>query len=72
MPVTLNGVQTLSVSYYAAGEITNKIDMGAYTYRNAAYPHAVTVAGPWTAGYENNGNINARAGGVITSYSYNA
>ena len=69
--VTLNGAQTLSVTYDAAGDITNKSDMGNYTYGNAAHPHAVTAAGPWTVGYDNNGNMNARAGGAITSYSYN-
>ena len=69
--VTLNGAQTLSVGYDAAGDITNKSDMGAYTYGNAAHPHAVTAAGPWTVCYDNNGNMNARAGGAITSYSYN-
>ena len=69
--VTLNGAQTLSVTYDAAGDITNKSDMGAYAYGNAAHPYAVTAAGPWTVGYDNNDNMNARAGGAITSYSYN-
>jgi RHS repeat-associated protein len=69
--VTLNGVQTLSVQYDQAGDITNKSDVGAYTYGNTAHPHAVTAAGTWTIGYDANGNMNSRAGGAISSYSYN-
>ena len=69
--VTLNGAQTLSVTYDQAGDITNKSDVGAYTYGNSAHPHAVTGAGSWTIGYDANGNMNSRAGGAITSYSYN-
>jgi hypothetical protein len=69
--VTLNGVQTLSVQYDQAGDIINKSDIGAYTYGNAAHPHAVTAAGTWTIGYDLNGNMNSRAGGAISSYSYN-
>jgi RHS repeat-associated protein len=69
--VTLNNVQTLSVIYDQAGDITNKSDVGAYTYGNAAHPHAVTAAGSWNIGYDLNGNMNSRAGGAIFSYSYN-
>jgi RHS repeat-associated protein len=69
--VTLNNVQTLSVTYDQAGNITNKSDMGAYTYGDPAHPHAVTAAGSWTIGYDANGNMNSRAGGAISSYSYN-
>ncbi len=69
--VKLNGVQTLSVQYDQAGDITNKSDVGAYTYGSSAHPHAVTAAGAWTIGYDLNGNMNSRAGGAITSYSYN-
>jgi RHS repeat-associated protein len=69
--VKLNGVQTLSVQYDQAGDITNKSDVGAYTYGSTAHPHAVTAAGSWSIGYDANGNMNSRAGGAITSYSYN-
>lgn len=69
--VTLNGTQTLSVQYDQAGDIANKSDVGAYTYGSTAHPHAVTAAGSWTIGYDANGNMNSRAGGAITSYSYN-
>jgi RHS repeat-associated protein len=69
--VTLNGAQTLSVKYDQAGDIMSKSDVGAYTYGTTAHPHAVTAAGSWTIGYDANGNMNSRAGGAITSYSYN-
>jgi RHS repeat-associated protein len=71
--VTLNGVQTLSVQYDQAGDITYKSDIGNYSYPlpTAPHPHAVTAAGTWTVGYDANGNMNTRAGGAITSYSYN-
>jgi RHS repeat-associated protein len=70
-PATPNGIQTLSVQYDQAGDITSKSDVGTYTYGNAAHPHAVTAAGSWTVGYDANGNMNSRAGGAISSYSYN-
>jgi RHS repeat-associated protein len=71
--VNLNGSQTLSVRYDQAGDITSKSDVGTYTYpaSTAAHPHAVIAAGGWTIGYDANGNMNSRAGGAITSYSYN-
>jgi RHS repeat-associated protein len=71
--VKLNSVQTLSVQYDQAGDITYKSDIGSYAYPlpTAPHPHAVTAAGTWTIGYDANGNMNARAGGAITSYSYN-
>jgi RHS repeat-associated protein len=70
-PANPSGTQTLSVQYDQAGDITNKSDVGAYTYGNTAHPHAVTAAGTWTIGYDANGNMNSRAGGAISSYSYN-
>lgn len=69
--VTLNGAQTLSVSYDAAGDILNKSDVGSYTYGDPLHPHGVTAAGSWSIGYDANGNMNSRAGGAINSYSYN-
>jgi RHS repeat-associated protein len=69
--VTLNGTQTLSVTYDAAGDILSKSDVGSYTYGDSLHPHAVTAAGSGTIGYDANGNMNSRAGGAITSYSYN-
>jgi RHS repeat-associated protein len=71
--VMLNGVQTLSVHYDQSGDIISKSDVGTYSYPlpTAAHPHAVTAAGSWTIGYDANGNMNSRAGGAITFYSYN-
>ncbi len=69
--VTLNGNQTLSVTYDQAGDIETKSDVGTYTYGDPQHPHAVTAAGPWTMTYDANGNMASRAGGAITSYSYN-
>ena len=69
--VSLNGVQTLSVSYDGSGNITNKSDVGNYTYGDPAHPHAVTSAGSWSIAYDANGNMSSRAGGAISSYSYN-
>jgi RHS repeat-associated protein len=72
-PSIPNGTQTLSVQYDQAGDIINKSDVSStnFQYGNAAHPHAVTQAGSWTIGYDANGNMNSRAGGAITSYSYN-
>ena len=69
--VTLNGSQTLSVQYDQAGDIIYKSDIGNYTYGNTSHPHAVTAATGWAIGYDANGNMNSRAGGSISSYSYN-
>jgi RHS repeat-associated protein len=69
--VTLGSTTTMAVSYDAAGDILNKSDVGAYTYGDPHHPHAVTAAGSWAIGYDANGNMNTRAGGAITSYSYN-
>lgn len=71
--VTLNGVRTLGMQYDQAGDIINKSDVSAtnFQYSDPAHKHAVTAAGTWTIGYDANGNMNSRAGGAITSYSYN-
>jgi RHS repeat-associated protein len=63
--------QTLSIHYDQAGNVTSRSDVGTYTYGDPAHPHAVTAAGSWSGGYDANGNMNSRAGGAITSYSYN-
>jgi len=66
-----SNVTTLSVTYDSAGDILTKSDVGSYTYGDPKHPHAVTAAGTWTIGYDANGNMNSRAGGAITAYSYN-
>ena len=69
--VTLNGSATLNVTYDSAGDILTKSDVGSYAYADPKHPHAVTAAGSWSIGYDANGNMNSRAGGSISSYSYN-
>jgi RHS repeat-associated protein len=59
---SLNGAWTLTVGYDAAGNLTQKSDVGSYTYGNAARPHAVTAAGAETLGYDANGNVVTRNG----------
>jgi RHS repeat-associated protein len=73
LSATLNGSQTLAMTYYASGNIRKKSDVSAsdYVYGSAAHPHAVTTAGSWTLAYDANGNMNSRAGSTITWYSYN-
>ena len=67
---TLNGTQTLSVNYSAAGRITSKSDVGSYTYGNANKPYAVTAAGGVSYGYDANGRMTSRGGAAITWTSY--
>ncbi|MEZ5499829.1 MAG: FG-GAP-like repeat-containing protein [Steroidobacteraceae bacterium] len=78
--VKLNSVQTLSMTYDAAGNITNKSDVGAYNYTTAqtgcsyythVQPHAVRAAGSTVMCYDQNGNVVKRGGSPITWYSYN-
>lgn len=54
---TLNGNQNLALTYYASGDIHTRSDVGTYTYGASAHPHAVTVAGPNSYGYDANGNL---------------
>jgi RHS repeat-associated protein len=68
---TLNGTQTLSTNYDAAGDILSKSDVGSYTYGDSKHPHAVTTAGSWALTYDADGNMTSRDGGSITWYSYN-
>ena len=71
--VTLNGVQTLSVTYDAAGDIATKSDVGSYAYpaATAARPHAVTAAGGNSYAYDANGNLKTRNGLNNTWASFN-
>jgi RHS repeat-associated protein len=68
---SLNGVTNLSVTYDAAGNIRQKSDVGAYTYGNAAKPHAVTAAGSEKLAYDANGNVATRNGQSQTWASFN-
>jgi len=64
------GVSSLDLTYDAIGNITNKSDVGSYTY-HATKKHAVTSAGGVSYGYDLNGNMNSRSGASITWTSYN-
>jgi RHS repeat-associated protein len=66
----LAGGATVTVTYDAKGNITNKSDVGNYTY-DATKQHAVTQAGSNTYTYDNNGNMAAGAGRSITWTSFN-
>lgn len=62
---------THTFSYNAVGNITNKSDMGAYTYAgtNYANPHAPTSINGVTHTYDNNGNLTS-AGSWTHTYDY--
>ena len=66
------GAVTTTVAYDSIGNISNKSDVGTYTY--GAKPHAVTqVTGALNAsyGYDANGNMMSGAGRTVTYSSYN-
>jgi RHS repeat-associated protein len=64
-------VGNLTVGYNAAGNITQKSDVGPYTYGSAARPHAVTAAGAETYVYDANGNMVSRNGAAQQWSSFN-
>ena len=66
------GAVTTTVTYDSIGNITNKSNVGTYTY--GAKPHAVTqVTGTLNASYtyDTNGNLTSGAGRTVTLTSYN-
>ena len=81
--VKLGANQTLSVTYDAAGNITNKSDVSGSDYDyttnqsgcsytgHTAQPHAVRNAAGVVYCYDKNGNMTKRGGSTITWYSYN-
>jgi RHS repeat-associated protein len=72
---TRNGTTNLDLTYNAVGNITNKSDVGAYTYptpgATSVRPHAVSNAGGTSYGYDANGNMNSRGGNAIVWNSAN-
>jgi RHS repeat-associated protein len=64
-PGGLGTSSTVTVGYDSLGNITNKSDVGAYTYGNNAGPHAVTAAGGNNYQYDADGNM--VAGSVLVS-----
>ncbi len=59
---TLNGTKNLAATYDASGNLTNRSDIGGYSYGDPAHPHAVTAAGGHTYTYDANGNQITRDG----------
>jgi RHS repeat-associated protein len=63
---TLNGATNLDLAYDEIGNITQKSDIGAYSYPasgpNSVRPHAVSSAGSASYSYDNNGNMTSRPG----------
>lgn len=70
---TLNGVNNLTMTYDAAGDIKTKTDVGAYAYPSAssAHPHSATGAGAHTFSVDANGNVTVKDGLAQTWASYN-
>ncbi len=67
----VGGQSAVTVSYSATGRITNKSDVGNYTYGSGgAPPQAVTSAGSTSYSYDAQGRMTSRAGSTITWTSY--
>ena len=66
----VTGRSKQTVRYDALGNITNKSDVGAYTY-GSTRPHAVTRAGTDTYTYDKNGNQLTGAGRTLTYHPFN-
>lgn len=63
------GQTAKTISYDLLGNITNKSDVGTYTYGANAGPHAVTNAGGTTYIYDDNGNNTSSSDGRTISYT---
>ncbi len=69
---SVNGGQTLTMSYDELGNVTSKSDVGNYRYGNGAGPHAVTQAGTLSYTYDAVGNrVSAFNGQQIQYTSFN-
>jgi YD repeat-containing protein len=60
------GQTAVNVDYSASGRITQKSDVGSYTYGSSAHPYAVTAAGGASYGYDANGRMTSRGGKTLT------
>jgi YD repeat-containing protein len=69
---TLNGVNNLTLTYDATGNINSKSDVSASAYAyDTVHKHALKTAGSWSMTHDANGNMITRDGGSISYYSYN-
>jgi len=66
---SVNGGQTLTMSYDELGNITSKSDVGNYSYGNGAGSHAVTQAGTVSYTYDAVGNRVSAANGQQIEYT---
>jgi RHS repeat-associated protein len=70
----LTGVpgNNLDLAYDAMGNITNKSDVGTYTYHATKKHQVSATSNGWSFGYDNNGNMTSGRGRSIdwTSYNY--
>jgi len=63
---TVSGQSSVTISYNGIGNITNKSDVGSYTYgAGNAGPHAVTGAGGAIYAYDSNGNNTSGDGRTV-------
>ncbi|OGG44149.1 hypothetical protein A2841_00385 [Candidatus Kaiserbacteria bacterium RIFCSPHIGHO2_01_FULL_48_10] len=63
---------TQTYTYSKLGNITNKSDVGVYTYAETGYanPHAPTTINGVTHAYDNNGNLTAVVGSKTNQWDY--
>lgn len=66
---SVNGGTPITVAYAANGNITNKSDVGAYSYGSRL--HAVATAGGNSFGYDANGNVTSKNGAAVSWYADN-
>jgi RHS repeat-associated protein len=67
----LNGVQNLNVDYDGLGNITNKSDVGTYTYDSAKRHQVRSTSNGWSFDYDANGNMLHGRNATYTWTSYN-
>ncbi|HNP34891.1 MAG TPA: FG-GAP-like repeat-containing protein [Woeseiaceae bacterium] len=68
----LNGVQSVTLNYLANGNISYKSDVGTYSYSgNVHAVSSITGTRPGSYEYDENGNMDVRAGKAITWTSHN-
>jgi RHS repeat-associated protein len=73
--VQRNSATTLTMTYNDIGNITNKSDVGTYTYpasgATSVRPHALSAVGSNTYTYDADGNMITRTGAAVTWSTYN-
>jgi RHS repeat-associated protein len=67
----LNGTTNLDMAYDLLGNITNKSDVGSYTYHPTKKHAVASTSNGWSFTYDANGNMLTGRGQTITWTSYN-